>query len=134
MSWYQAKVYPAGRGRDVYRVMVFNGADDYQQVCGRILDAFDFDFDHLFLFNSARGNPYDGGIDGNDFGSFETLLQFFGPKFIMLYDFGDDWVFNITVQKVLPEKPAQTVLKSKGKIRQYPSWDDDDEDWEDEEE
>ena len=124
MNWYQVKVYPAGRGRDVYRVMAINGSESLRMVCGKILSAFDFDFDHLFLFSPGGRNPYHNSIDGDEPGDFDMLLRAFGPKFILLYDFGDDWVFHITVQKVLPDEPAWTIMKSKGEISQYSDyWD-----------
>jgi len=58
-----------------------------------------------------------------------------GQNFSLHYDFGDDWMFTIHVQKIEEEteKHVPMVLKAKGKIEQYPSWDDwdeDDEEWE----
>jgi len=46
-------------------------------------------------------------------------------KFALHYDFGDDWMFIINVQKIVPEteNKAPVVLKTKGKIEQYPVWD-----------
>lgn len=53
-------------------------------------------------------------------------------KFSLHYDFGDDWMFAITVQKITEtsEKAAQTVIKEKGSIEQYPEWDEEEEDYE----
>ena len=48
-------------------------------------------------------------------------------KFSLHYDFGDDWMFVITVQKIeeTQEKVAPKVIKEKGAIEQYPDWDED---------
>ena len=53
-------------------------------------------------------------------------------KFSLHYDFGDDWMFTITVQKITEtlEKVAPTVVKGKGSIEQYPEWDDEEDDYE----
>lgn len=43
-------------------------------------------------------------------------------KFSLHYDFGDDWMFTINVQKIVDEKNYQKpkLIKSKGNIEQYP--------------
>lgn len=55
-----------------------------------------------------------------------------GQKFSLHYDFGDDWMFTITVSKIneIPEKMESRIIKSKGNIQQYPDWDEDE--WDDE--
>ena len=44
------------------------------------------------------------------------------------YDFGDDWMFTITVSKIseVQEDFEPRVIKSKGTIQQYPDWDEED--------
>lgn len=51
-----------------------------------------------------------------------------GQKFALHYDFGDDWMFTITVSKIseVQEDFEPRVIKSKGTIQQYPDWDEDD--------
>lgn len=39
---YLMKVYPAGRGRDVYRNIEICGNSTLNQLCGVILESFDF--------------------------------------------------------------------------------------------
>lgn len=50
-----------------------------------------------------------------------------GQKFALHYDFGDDWMFTITVSKISEVqgdfKPR--IVKAKGNIQQYPDWDED---------
>lgn len=49
-----------------------------------------------------------------------------GQTFSLHYDFGDDWMFAINIQKIETTKSnfVPIVLKSKGTIEQYPDWDD----------
>lgn len=51
-----------------------------------------------------------------------------GQKFALHYDFGDDWMFTITVSKIseVQEDFEPCVIKSKGTIQQYPDWDEED--------
>ena len=47
---YSMKVYPAGRGRDVYRNIEICGDESLDRLCGIILEAFDFIDEHLYEF------------------------------------------------------------------------------------
>ena len=53
-------------------------------------------------------------------------------KFSLHYDFGDDWMFTITVQNIseTSEKIIPNVIKGKGSIEQYPEWDEEEDDYE----
>ena len=57
-------------------------------------------------------------------------------KFSLHYDFGDDWMFTIIVQKITEtsERIAPTVIKEKGSIEQYSEWDEEEEDYEEQKE
>ena len=48
-------------------------------------------------------------------------------KFALHYDFGDDWMFTITVSKISEVQGdfKLRIIKSKGCIQQYPDWDED---------
>ncbi len=52
-------------------------------------------------------------------------------KYLYLYDFGDEWMFYITIQKKIEVNNdfQAKVIKTQGKLCQYPNWE---EDWEDE--
>ena len=47
---YLMKVYPAGRGREVYRNIEICGDNTLNQLCQIILEAFDFIDEHLYEF------------------------------------------------------------------------------------
>ena len=47
---YTLKVYPAGMGRQVYRVLEISGDRSLDDLCSLILSAFDFIHEHLYEF------------------------------------------------------------------------------------
>lgn len=133
---YLMKVYPAGRGRDVYRNIEICGAHTLDQLCEVILDAFDFIDEHLYEFCmdnrmysdfAYQSNPEEEGELSTDI-TLDEVGLIKGQKFSLHYDFGDDWMFTITVSKISEVEKSFTprVVKSKGSIQQYPDWDEED--------
>lgn len=133
---YSMKVYPAGRGRDVYRNIEICGAHTLDQLCEVILDAFDFIDEHLYEFCmdnrmysdfAYQSNPEEEGELSTDI-TLDEVGLIKGQKFSLHYDFGDDWMFTITVSKISEVEKNFTprVVKSKGSIQQYPDWDEED--------
>ena len=133
---YSMKVYPAGRGRDVYRNIEICGAHTLDQLCEVILDAFDFIDGHLYEFCmdnrmysdfAYQSNPEEEGELSTDI-TLDEVGLIKGQKFSLHYDFGDDWMFTITVSKISEVEKNFTprVVKSKGSIQQYPDWDEED--------
>lgn len=131
---YTLKVYPKGMGREAYRVLEISGKDTLDALCEDIMDAFDFIHEHLYEFNmdnrmygsnwSYQYDPEFEGAPSTDI-AIDKLKLKKGQKFTLHYDFGDDWMFVITVQQIAEEAgrtPAK-VIKSKGKVEQYPDWD-----------
>ena len=57
MQQFTFKVYPNGRGRDVYRIIRISGSDTLDQLCSAILTSFDFTHDHLYEF-CMDNKPY----------------------------------------------------------------------------
>ncbi len=109
-----------------------------------ILNAFDFDNDHLHAFfmdnqvYSGRNAYYMRGADDGFPATDEVTLAeagvTVGKKFKYLFDFGDDWTFQCRVLRELDETTSGAkIVRSKGEAPpQYPEWDD--EEWEDEDE
>lgn len=135
---YTLKVYPQGMGREAYRVFEIGGKESLDRLCGLILDAFDFSDEHLYEFcmdgrmysdYSYQSDPEAGQP------STKVRLDKIGltekQKFILHYDFGDDWVFIISVQKIMTvaECSGPRVIKCKGNIEQYPDWDYDEDEY-----
>lgn len=134
---YTMKVFPAGLGREVYRVIEICGEHTLDDLCSTILTAFEFIDEHLYEFcmdnriysdYSYQSDPED------DEPSTRVEIDKIGleikQKFSLHYDFGDDWMFTITVQKIekVSGKVVPDVIKGKGAIEQYPDpdWDEDD--------
>ena len=135
---YTLKVYPAGMSRTVYRTFQISGRETLDTLCGIIIDSFGFFDEHLYEFcmdnrmyshYSYQSYPENGEPSTNTM--LERLQLVKGQNFSLHYDFGDDWMFTIHVQKIeeAQEKKSPVLLKAKGEIEQYPSWGEDDEDW-----
>ncbi len=136
---YTLKVFPARLWREVYRVIEISGEHSLDNLCSVILKAFEFVDEHLYEFcmdnrmyseYCYQSDPEDGEP------STRTKLDKIGlktkQKFSLHYDFGDDWMFTITVQNIteVSKKTAPVVIKGKGFKQQYPEWDDGEDDFE----
>lgn len=130
---YSMKVYPDGKGREVYRNIEICGNNTLDQLCGIIMYAFDFLDEHLYEFcmdNCAYSeNAYQSCPEYDEPSTDITLDEVGlskGQKFTLHYDFGDDWMFRITVMKIseVQEESEPRIVKSKGEIQQYPEIDD----------
>ena len=133
---YSMKVYPAGMGRNVYRNIEICGDESLDRLCGIILEAFDFIDEHLYEFcmdnRMYSEETYQSDPEGDEPSTDITLDKiglYKGQKFSLHYDFGDDWMFTITVSKIneVGESFEPRIVKSKGYIQQYPDFDE--EDW-----
>lgn len=125
---YSIKVYPAGKGRDVYRNIEICGDETLDQLCRIILDAFDFIDEHLYEFcmdNRQYGKDVYYATSMEQDPSTNIALDkiglYNGQKFLLHYDFGDDWMFNIRVLNIDEVKDSfeSRIVKSKGYIQQY---------------
>ena len=136
---YTLKVFPTGNGREVYRVIEISGEHSLDDLCGVILSSFDFIDEHLYEFcmDNRMYSDYSYQSDSES-GELSTKVKLdkiglmAKQKFLLHYDFGDDWMFVISVQKIeeTQEKVVPKVIKEKGAIEQYPDWDEDGEDYE----
>ena len=139
---YTLKVYPAGMSREAYRVIQISGSETLNTLCRVIIESFDFVDEHLFEFcmdnRMYSDDSYQSDPEYDDEPSTKIKLEKLhlekGQNFSLHYDFGDDWMFKIHVQKIEKEerKSEPVVLKTKGEIEQYPSldyWGEDDGEW-----
>lgn len=113
----------------VYRVIEIGGERTLDDLSREILKAFSFDQSHIYMFSLSR-KPYDRegyyhpysncGIPAD-----RAVLSELGlksrNKFLYLYDFGDEWIFYITVNKIRETKEtAKTrVTEAVGELEQY---------------
>lgn len=102
VEWLKLMVFPRGwTDDDVYRVLKVPTALDLDDLCGFILDSFDFDHDHLYTFtvkdeiylskDADLDKPWTTGIKLKELG-----LKV-GDCLLLHYDFGDNWHFVISV-------------------------------------
>ncbi len=135
---YTLKVYPEGMSRTVYRTIQICGSESLDTLCDVILSSLDFMDQHLYEFcmdnRMYSPNSYQSQPEGNQPSTkiaLDKLNLSKGQNFSLHYDFGDDWMFKIHVQKIedVSEEQDPAVLKSKGDINQYSDYDDDE--WED---
>ncbi|MDF2989063.1 MAG: plasmid pRiA4b family protein [Eubacterium sp.] len=120
--------------RYVYRIVRICGTDTLDSLSDLILKSFDFDDEHLYLFEmESNDNCYykiaDFGEKSTDIPIDDLQLEV-KQKLVYLYDFGDEWTFSIKVRKVEPTNiyKESTVVESKGTVEQYPGYDDEYED------
>ena len=142
MSRYTLKVYPAGQGRTTYRTMKISGKDTLDRLCEFILESYDFINEHLYEFcmDNKMYSEYSYQNDPDDDSpstdiAIDEIGLVKGQNFSLHYDYGDDWMFAIHVQKIEEESRTlpPVLLKSVGSVEQYSDWDEwDDEDDEDE--
>ena len=136
MAKYTLKVYPAGRGREIYRMIVISGEDTLDDLCEFILKSFNFIHEHLYEFcmdnrmyseDSYQYDPEDDGPSKDVIIDKIGLVK--GQNFSLHYDYGDDWMLTIHVQKVEDEalRAKPELIKSVGFLKQYPDYDEWDE-------
>jgi len=125
-----------------YRHIKISGGSTLFELHLAIIDAFDFEDDHLHAFFmdnklwSSRAVFYDERAYEEDFDTTSdvTLGELdlkVGRQFKYLFDFGDEWVFQCKVLKKLEEPNVKSmVIKSLGESpKQYPDYDDEDDDF-----
>ena len=138
MFRYTFKVYPAGQGRKIYRTMEISGTETLDRLCEFIMSSFEFIHEHLYEFcmdnrmysdDSYQYDPEDDGPSTDI--AIDKIGLVKGQNFSLHYDYGDDWMFTIHVQKIEEEsdKKPPRLLKSVGYVKQYPDWDE----WDEEE-
>ena len=132
-------------GTGCYRHIQISESATLMQLSSAILNSVDFFDDHLhsfFMNNRAWDGEYEyacpgEGLDFNDvLGTTDKVkLSKFrlrkGDKFLYIFDYGDDWRFQIKVLNVADEETVRPiVLKSVGEVIQYDC--DEDEDFDEE--
>jgi hypothetical protein len=144
----EAKELPYLDGTLVFRVSVGNAwrriaaPDDatLDDLARTILDAFEFDMDHLYCFELRRPNgrklriacPYDNEAAAftDDFALGQLPIAE-GGTMTMIFDYGASWHFNIKLEEISPSAKTdrpRVVAKAGKPPDQYGR--EDEEDWE----
>ena len=118
-------VFKASLGGGVWRTISISGEHTLEDLHCAIQKAFRFDNDHLFAFfmdgkpysknsfNDSRGNEGPFAEDAV-IGQLDLWLR---QRFIYLFDFGDEWRFDVELIELRdePHKGKPRVLEAKGK-------------------
>lgn len=124
-------------GTGCYRHIQISGKKTLDYFAGCILDAFNFDFDHLYSFFmdnkwwsqiNAYNSPYSEELPYADQIKLSQLKLSKGQAFKFLFDYGDEWRFQCKVLRVLDEDtPEPLIIRAVGEApEQYPCYDEDD--------
>jgi hypothetical protein len=119
-------------GTGCYRHIQIGESASLMVLSNAILSAFDFDDDHMhafFMNNRAwdadaafvcPGGDLDGALGFTDKSKLSKFRLIKGDKFLYIFDFGDDWRFQIRVLRVIDEPTkSYVILKSIGQVSQY---------------
>jgi hypothetical protein len=140
-------IFKVALDKHLWRRIAILATASLDELSDAILDAYEFDHDHLYRF--IYRNRFGGQDEVNhpvleeppftDEVTVGELSLRVGETMVYHYDFGDDWKFAVTLERIDPpdalQKRAQ-IIESKGEApEQYPGWEDyEDEDYNDEEE
>ena len=121
------------RYHDSMRAVRMNQEDTLHDLHVMIQEAFQFDDDHLYAFYVGHGSLQQTYVSGRAENWDEPLAEETklgslrlkkGHKFSYLFDFGDEWWFEIKVLKILDERveKPEIIRSEKPAPKQYPDW------------
>lgn len=143
MKRYQLKVSPDRKWRTIWRDIEISGSETLDKLCTVILKAFDFTHEHMYEFcmTNRMYSPDNYMYEPDEPGqrSTEAKIDSLGltekQVFSLHYDFGDDWMFSIRVEKITDAPKTRPIVTGiGGHLEQYPDFDDDDEMFDDDDE
>ena len=101
-----------------------------------ILESYNFEDDHLYAFfmdnilwsgEKAFWSPFGESFPRPDTAKLSSFAFKKGDSFLYLFDFGDEWVFDVTfIREVVGGEQEVLILGSRGKSpEQYPNYEED---------
>ena len=123
----------------IWRRIALSSDMTLADLSGMILDAVDFDSDHLDMFRYKNHlgrtveatHPYADGYPCTNDVQLGDLPLAEGASMTYIFDFGDWWEFDVQLEKVEADRSRQNyeaILEGHGEPPlQYPNWDDWDE-------
>jgi len=131
-------IFKVTQKRGIWRRIKISVRHTLQHLHEAIQGAFEFNDDHMYAF-FMNGKPWSSDAywcRGDhqpcaDQAKIGTLGLTQGQKFLYLFDFGDEWKFDVKLEKILhsdtlPAKPL--IIESRGTaLEQYPDFEDEDE-------
>lgn len=106
-----------------------------------ILGAFEFDDDHLYQFDYPNRFGSTTSVCHPDMDDLPLTTEVRigdvplrpGTSMVYLFDFGDNWRFDVQLERIDPIDPAMrkaTILESHGKAPQQYDWGEEEDEWE----
>ena len=131
-------------GKKCYRIIRCSPEHTFEDLHLAIIDAFDFDDDHLYAFylDGKRYSRYAVNAPGLQEPPFADEVRLKDERLrnkqriSYLFDFGDSWEFDVVLDitsepGTVPKNPK--IIKSVGESpEQYPSYEDDEDDYDEE--
>ncbi len=121
----------------IWRRIEIDGKMTLEDLTDIILDAFNFDKDHLYEYTyfNRFGHTIEIYRPEANINPFTTEIKIGeipiqpGEAIEFLYDFGDNWNFDILLEKIIPSDKKlklSLIIEEYGESpEQYPKWDDD---------
>jgi hypothetical protein len=128
-------IFRVSLGKDMWRRIAMPAEDTLDDLAGWILRSVNFDSDHLyeFILRNHMGagirisHPETGDGSGTDQIQVGELFLEPGQSMQFHYDFGDDWRFDVKLERIEPPDAkikAPRILEKHGKSpKQYPNSD-----------
>jgi hypothetical protein len=128
-------VFRVSWGKDVWRLIAMSDDDTLDDLATAILRSLRFDFDHLyeFVYRDRMGATAAIKHPEMDEGPWTTQVTIGelpmepGQAMVFHYDFGDNWRFDVKLERIEPLDAgikAPAILEKHGKSpKQYPDWD-----------
>jgi hypothetical protein len=132
-------VFKVSLGRGLWRRIALDGRDLLDVLASAILDAYEFDHDHLYQFSYRNRfgvgervqHPFLEEKPSTDEIRIGDVPLAVGQSMTYLFDFGDGWEFNVTLEQVDPARTPPDepfIMEARGEPpEQYPIWDE--EEW-----
>ncbi len=129
-------IFKVSLDRGVWRRIEMSASNTLHHLHQSILDAFDFDDDHLYAFfmdgkpwsQNAYWDKRDGQKPRADQAVIGKIGLEKGQSLLYLFDFGFEWRFKVKVEDILHSEtppPGPVITKKKGDApKQYPGWGD----------
>lgn len=127
-------VFKVSLADDLWRQIVIRDLSTLEDLSNAILDAFDFDHDHLYRFvyptrfgmEAEVVHPYMDETPSTDEVRIGDLPAQVGFRMIYNYDFGDNWLFDVSLERIeLPQQDPTSyrIIDREGASpEQYPTW------------
>ncbi len=119
MSNIESIIFKVQLGKGLWRKIQISSDATLEDLSYEILNAYDFDYDHLYAFFMDNKEWSDDEVywhpeHDEEPSASDVQLSFFqfekGDKFKFVYDFGENWSFNISVFKLSEEAVTEPVI------------------------